>query len=357
MLLTYDVLMRRLHSLDRPTRMVRNITDVDDPLLPKALSVNVPYWDLVEREIAQFSADAKALELLPADVEPRASEHVDQIVQAIEELIASGHAYRLGEHVYFAVASDPDFGSLARYDREQMIKLSRDNGGDPDRPGKSDPLDFILWQPARVGEPEYTGALGAGRPGWHIGCSVMSRRHLGNGIDIHGGGADLIYPHHECEMSQNRGVLGGSQVQVWAHAALVGYQGHKMSKSRGNIVLARDVIGHYDPRSLRLGILSHYHHRHEMEWRDEYLDEATELLGRMTEVAGAATGPTLAPYADRLADHLDNDLNFPAAVRELASAVDAMYEGGDDPTAAGTLAGMAGLLGIEVSRPVVADQR
>jgi L-cysteine:1D-myo-inositol 2-amino-2-deoxy-alpha-D-glucopyranoside ligase len=355
MLLTYDVLMRRLHSLNTTTRMVRNITDVDDPLLPKALSLDVPYWDLVEREIAQFGIDEKALELLPASAEPRASEHVDQIAAAIEELIAGGHAYRLGEHIYFAVSSDPEFGSLSGYDRDKMVQRSRDNGGDPDRPGKADPLDFILWQPARAGEPKYTTSVGVGRPGWHIGCSVMSRKHLGNRIDIHGGGADLIYPHHECEMAQNRGMQGGSQVRIWAHAALVGYQGHKMSKSRGNIVLARQVIGPYDPRALRLGVLTHYHHRHEMEWRDQYLDEATELLGRLARATVAAAGPALTGHSERLAAHLDNDLDFPSAVAEMVSAVDAMGQGGNDPTAATTLAGMAGLLGIDTTRPVVTD--
>ncbi|GGL05942.1 class I tRNA ligase family protein [Mangrovihabitans endophyticus] len=357
MLLTYDVLIRRLRSLNRPVRMVRNITDVDDPLLPKAQSLDVPYWDLVESEIAQFGADEKALDLVRADAEPRASANIDQIVATIEELLTSGHAYRLDDHIYFSVATDPQFGSLAEHDRDQMIKLSGENGGDPERPGKRDPLDFILWQPARPGEPEYSGTLGIGRPGWHIGCSVMSRRELGSRIDIHGGGADLVYPHHECEISQNRSVDGGSLVQVWLHSGLVGYQGQKMSKSRGNIVLARDVIGRYDARALRLGILAHYHHRHEMEWFDEYLDDATDLLRRLIAASGRSAGPSLTAYAERLAAHLDNDLDFPAAVGELQAAADAMEGGGDDPTAPGVLTEMAALLGVDLSRPVLADGR
>src|SRR5262245_16395298 len=180
MLLTYDVLMRRLQSVGHATRMVRNITDVDDPLLPRAQQLDIPYWDLVEREIAQFGKDERALELLPAAVEPRASKHIDGIVEMIEELRDHGHAYVRGEHIYFAVDSDPRFGELSGLDREEMIRRSRENGGDPGRPGKADPLDFILWQPARDGEPNYRTILGPGRPGWHIGCSVMSRAHLGD---------------------------------------------------------------------------------------------------------------------------------------------------------------------------------
>jgi L-cysteine:1D-myo-inositol 2-amino-2-deoxy-alpha-D-glucopyranoside ligase len=350
MLLTYDVLARRLHSRGTATRMVRNITDVDDPLLPKALSLNVPYWDLVEREIAQFSTDDKALELLAADAEPRASEHIDGIVAMIEELLTSGHAYRLGEHIYFAVNTDSAFGSLSGNDRERMIELSRENGGDPDRPGKGDPLDFILWQPARIGEPEFATSLGNGRPGWHIGCSVMSRQHLGDRIDIHGGGTDLIYPHHECELAQNRSVKGGSMVRIWTHAALVGYQGHKMSKSRGNIVLARDVIGRYDARALRLGILTHYHHRHEMEWRDEYLDQATEFLNRLVSAASIDTGPDLTARVQELADRLDDDLDFPGAVRVLQQSLDEIEKGGGQPRAGAALVDMAALLGVDITR-------
>lgn len=352
MLLTYDVLLRRLSALGRATRMVRNITDVDDPLLPKALSLNIPYWDLVESEIKEFTAYEKALELVPADAEPRASSHIEGIVGATEKLISSGHAYRLGDYVYFSVETDPGFGSLSQFAKQEMTRLSRENGGDPDRENKRHPLDFILWQPAREGEPEYTGPLGIGRPGWHIGCSVMSRRHLGSRIDIHGGGADLIYPHHECEMAQNRSLDGGSDVSLWVHAALVGYQGHKMSKSRGNIVLARDVTVRYDPRALRLAVLQHYHHRFEMEWRDEFLDEANTLLAKLVSAAGARSGPNLNAHAARLGEHLDNDLDFPTATRELIGTADGITTGGDDPNAGATLVDMAALLGLDIKRPV-----
>lgn len=350
MLLTYDVLARRIKTLGSSVRMVRNITDVDDPLLPKAVQLGIPYWDLVEREITQFRKDERALGLVAADAEPRASEHVDGIVGMIDELMSAGLAYQLREHIYFAVDNDPQFGSLSGLGRARMTELSRTNGGDPDRPGKKNPLDFILWQPSRDGEPEYRTTLGVGRPGWHIGCSVMSRDHLGERIDIHGGGTDLIYPHHECEIAQNRGVRGGSRVSIWAHANLVSYQGHKMSKSLGNIVLARDVLRQYDARVLRLAVLAHYHHRHESEWRDEYLDEAAALLARLADAAAAAAGPDLTERTTQFLERIDDDLDFPAAVRILAQTADAVAAGGDQPGAGPALAAMAGLLGLDLSR-------
>lgn len=350
MLLTYDVLARRIESLGSTVRMVRNITDVDDPLLPKALELGIPYWDLVEREIIQFRKDERALGLVAADVEPRASEHVGGIVSMIEELMSAGLAYSLRERIYFAVDSDPDFGSLSGLDRAQMVELSRENGGDPDRPGKKNPLDFILWQPSRDGEPEYRTTLGAGRPGWHIGCSVMSRDHLGERIDIHGGGTDLIYPHHECEIAQNRGVRGGSRVSIWAHANLVGYQGHKMSKSLGNIVLARDVLRQYDARVLRLAVLAHYHHRYQSEWRDEYLDDASALLARFAGAASAGDGPDLTVPTKQFLARIDDDLDFPGAVQILAQSADAIAAGGDQPGAGAAFATMAGLLGLDLGR-------
>lgn len=352
MLLINDVLVRRVQSLGRNVRMVRNITDVDDPLLPRALQLGVDYWDLVEQEIGQFVTDARTLGLIPADVDPRASDHIDGIVEMIQELMSAGLAYSLGEHIYFTVDSDADFGSLSRLTIEQMIDSSRANGGDPDRPGKKNPLDFILWQPSREGEPEYLTALGPGRPGWHIGCSVMSRSHLSQNVDIHGGGMDLVYPHHECEMAQNRSVQGGTRVSVWLHANLVGYQGHKMSKSLGNVVLARDVLREYDPRALRLAVLTHYHHRYEFEWLDRFLDEATGLLGRLTEAAAANSGPDLTTRAEELRARIDDDLDSPGAIGILAACADLIEAGGDQPDAGSVLASMAGLLGVDLSLPV-----
>lgn len=353
MLLTYDVLARRMEDLGSRVRMVRNITDVDDPLLPKAQELGVPYWELVETEIAQFGRDERALEMRPAEAEPRASEHLDGIVKMVEELLASGHAYRLDGHVYFSVDSDPGFASLSGYSKEEMIEHSREHGGDPDRQGKKNPLDFILWQPSREGEPEFQTRLPDGRPGWHIGCSVMSREHLGERIDVHGGGEDLIFPHHECELAQNRCVSGGSDVGLWLHAGFVDYQGYKMSKSRGNIVLARDVLRSHDPRVLRLGVLTHYHHRQGVEWRDEFLPEATQLLRELVDAAAVVRGPDLTELGERFLGRLDDDLDFPGAVQVLNQCAHTARSGGDSLQTSAQLRRLAGLLGLDLDRPVL----
>jgi L-cysteine:1D-myo-inositol 2-amino-2-deoxy-alpha-D-glucopyranoside ligase len=184
----------------------------------------------------------------------------------------------------------------------------------------------------------------------------MSRQYLGNRIDIHGGGTDLIYPHHECEIAQNRSVEGGSSVRIWSHAALVDYQGHKMSKSRGNIVLARDVIGRWDPRALRLAVMTYYHPRRGMQWQDEYLDEATDMLARLIAAVALPAGVHMSEYARDLGERLDDDLDLPGAVRVLMTAVRAVERGAQ--TGSGdsvSLADMAAMLGVDVTRPITVD--
>jgi cysteinyl-tRNA synthetase len=179
----------------------------------------------------------------------------------------------------------------------------------------------------------------------------MSRQHLGEHIHIHGGGEDLVYPHHECEQAQSRNVRGGSQVSIWVHSALVAYQGHKMSKSRGNIVLARDVTQQYDARALRLAVLTHYHHRYGVEWRDEFLDDSTALLERLLEASRLERGPDLRQYAEQFLDRIDDDLDFPGAVQILQRCVD-RRDGGDTPGFGAAVRDMANLLGIDLQRPL-----
>ncbi|GAB2484338.1 cysteine--tRNA ligase [Jatrophihabitans fulvus] len=347
LLMTYDVLARRLRHQGRAVRMVRNITDVDDPLLPKAQSLGIPYWDLVNREIDQMAKDTAALDL-GVDDEPTASAYVTQMSEAVDELLRDGRAYRLGEHIYFDVSRDADYGSFSRYDRATMQELSGERGGDPEREGKRDPLDFVLWQPARDGEPDYDTVLGRGRPGWHIGCSVMSRATMGDHIHIHGGGDDLIFPHHESERAQNAALPGGSTVDVWMHGAPLAYQGEKMSKSLGNVVLARDLLREHDPRVIRLAVLAHYHHRHGSEWFDEHLAPAAQLFGRLSDAA-ARPGPDLTPFVERFEQRLDDDLDVPGAVAVLGEAVDAVLaHAGDGDVAGPALRDMAGQLGVRL---------
>jgi L-cysteine:1D-myo-inositol 2-amino-2-deoxy-alpha-D-glucopyranoside ligase len=349
LLLIYDVLARRMRSLGSDVTLVRNITDVDDPLLVRAQDLGVPFWDLVNGEIAQMNRDLVALDL-PATVEPRASEYIGDMADMVQQLLDKGRAYTVDGWTYFAVDTDPGFGQLFGLSREERIRLAGERGGFPGRAGLRNPLDFVLWQPSRPGEPEYGTALGLGRPGWHIGCSVMSRKHLGDHIDVHGGGEDLIFPHHESEAAQNRSVAGGSAVSIWLHAVHVAYEGHKMSKSRGNIVLARQVLAERDARVLRLAVLSHYHHRHGFEWRNEFLDDAEVLLDRLVQARTLGRGTAGDEYGARCLDRIDDDLDFPGAVGVLAEWATAVLD--DPPGWSGDrLAEVAAVLGLNLGQP------
>jgi L-cysteine:1D-myo-inositol 2-amino-2-deoxy-alpha-D-glucopyranoside ligase len=348
--LTYDVLARRLDDLGRNVMLVRNITDIDDPILGRVKQLGVDYWTLVEAEIAQFSADMKALDALPALAEPRVSHALPEVIAAVEELVRSGCAYTLGDAVYFDVSRAPRFGEVSCYSMDYMLHLARERGGDPDRPGKRNRLDFILWQPSRPGEPEFESPFGTGRPGWHIGCSVMSRAAFGSRVDIHGGGTDLIFPHHESEQAQNDCLAGGTSVGLWVHTAPVAYQGEKMSKSLGNIVLARDLLKAVDPRAIRLAVLRRYHHRRGCEWRDEDLYAGVELLTKLHLAVRRPSGPDPRPFAHAVRERLDDDLDVPGAVRIIERLTDATLEDGGSSTQTGAvLAELAGLVGVSIA--------
>jgi L-cysteine:1D-myo-inositol 2-amino-2-deoxy-alpha-D-glucopyranoside ligase len=349
--LTYDVLARRLIEQGRSVQAVRNITDVDDPILGRVQALGVDYWTLVNAEVEQFSADMRALNALPVMAEPRVSDALPQVIEAVQELVRSGCAYVLGDTVYFDVARAREFGDLSCYSVEQMTYLARERGGDPDRPGKRGRLDFVLWQPSRPAEPEFDSPFGVGRPGWHIGCSVMSRQAFGPRVDVHGGGSDLIFPHHECEQAQNACLDGGTEVGLWVHTEPVAYRGEKMSKSLGNIVLARDLLRAVDPRAIRLAVFRRYHHRHGCEWRDEDLYDGVVLLAKLRLAIQRPAGPDPRPAAAAFRAHLDDDLDVPAALRELQRLVDATLAGeGSSADTAGTIAELAGLIGVPLDR-------
>lgn len=344
---TYDVIARRLRSLGAQVRVVRNITDVDDPLLPRAVQLNIPYWELVEQEVTQWNADIQRLNLT-SDVEPRASQHIDKMISAIEEMSAAGRTYEIAGTVYFRVSPDPRFGEVSHLGEAQMVDIARERGGDPDRIGKENPLDFILWQPSRNGEPQYDSPFGSGRPGWHIGCSVMSRAHCGKRIDIHGGGADLIFPHHECEAAQDRSLRNGSDVGVWFHSALLDYKGEKMSKSRGNIVLARDLLNKYDSMVVRLATLSHYTPRGGGEWQDHYADEAAERFALWSRAAEAQYGPDPERVEAEFYSKLDNNAELSEAVAVADELVNqTLAGGGGDSRAPRVIRDFMTVLGLE----------
>ena len=277
--LAYDVLQRRLLDLGYKTRLVRNVTDVDDDMLRKARQIGVYYLDLAAEEMAIFSADMEALGLLPAASEPRATSAIPDILGFIGMVLANGHAYQAGGAVYFQVSSWPEFGAVSHYSREKMLELARERGGNPDDPHKSDPLDFVLWQPSAPDEPAWNSMWGPGRPGWHIECSALALRELGTTIDLHGGGSDLVFPHHECETAQSEAATGERFVRHWVHTGMVRYEGAKMSKSLGNLVFVRDLLKTWDPAAIRLAVLAH-HYRSDWDWHEQLLPEAVTRLSR-----------------------------------------------------------------------------
>jgi L-cysteine:1D-myo-inositol 2-amino-2-deoxy-alpha-D-glucopyranoside ligase len=307
----YDVLQRRLRDLGHRTLCVRNITDVDDDILRKARELGVHYLDLAAGEIGRFDADMEALGLLRAYSEPRATSAIPDILGFIGMVLDTGHAYRAGGSVYFDVSSFPRFGQLSHLERDEMIDLASLRGGRPDDPFKEDPLDFVLWQSSAPDEPAWESLWGPGRPGWHIECSALAMRELGTTIDLHGGGADLIFPHHECELAQSEAATGSLFVRHWMHVGMVRLGGEKMSKSLGNLVFVHDLLeqGH-DPAAIRLALLSRSY-RPGWEWTDSILEEAEDRLDRWRGAGAGEAG------LEAVRASLDDDLDTPAAIEAI----------------------------------------
>jgi L-cysteine:1D-myo-inositol 2-amino-2-deoxy-alpha-D-glucopyranoside ligase len=341
--ITYDVLQRRLRDRGHETRCVRNITDVDDSILGKARELGVHYLDLAAAEVARFDDDIRALGLLPAWSEPRATSAIPDIRGFIGMVLERGHAYQAGGAVYFDISTVPDFGSVSNASRAEMLEQAAERGGNIDDPDKRDPLDFVLWQPSLEDEPSWESLWGPGRPGWHIECSALALRELGSTIDLHGGGEDLIFPHHECERAQSEAATGEPFVRHWLHQAMVRMDGHKMSKSRGNLVFVSELRKDWEPMAIRLMIVEN-HCREPWEWDDSRMRRAADRLerwrssaGRPADRSGSTTDDD--PLLDAVRAALDDDLDTPRAVDLV-----------DEAAAAGTpLRAAADLLGVELS--------
>lgn len=351
--LAFDVLRRAWLDAGLQVQHASNVTDVDDPLLERATATGVDWRDLAADQTARFFQDMTALRVLPPDTYLAVSETVPQVAQVVAALLAGGAAYQVPDDdvagpgdVYADLSVDPAFGSVAGLDGATMRALFAERGGDPDRPGKRHPLDPLLWRRERPGEPAWdAGALGRGRPGWHVECAVIAAAGLGAVVDVQGGGRDLVFPHHEMSTSHAR--LLGATVRVQAHAGLVSYAGHKMSKSLGNLVFVSTVLADgADPAALRLAVHAH-HYRDDWEWTDDQLVTAHQRLNRWrTAVArpsAAPAEPLLAAVRAALADDLDTPTAL-AAVDAWASA-----EGTDETAPAEVSAVTDALLGIELS--------
>ena len=327
--LTYDVLQRRLRDIGHETRCVRNITDVDDSILGKARELGVHYLDLAAAETARFDSDMEALGVLPCWSEPRATSAIADIRGFIGMVLDRGHAYVVDGAVYFDISTFERFGQVSHLPRETMLEYAAERGGNVDDPNKRDPLDFVLWQPSADDEPSWESLWGPGRPGWHIECSALALRELGTTIDLHGGGADLVFPHHECEAAQSEAATGETFVRHWMHQAMVRKDGEKMSKSLGNLVFVSELRKEWDPRAIRLAVSSH-HYRHSWEWDDALMPAAQARLERWL-AAGEGSGAL-----DAVRAALDDDLDTPAAV----AAVDAAVDAGTGVSAAALLLGV-----------------
>ena len=331
---SYDILQRRLIDRGHIVKCVRNVTDVDDPLFAKARELGVHYLDLAAGEEARFDADMKALNVLEVFSKPRASSAIPDIRKFIALVLDRGFAYQGGSSVFFDVTKFESFGSVSNYDNETMLRYAAERGGDLDNPDKRHPLDFVLWQPSAPDEPSWDTIWGPGRPGWHIECSALALRDLGTTIDLHGGGSDLIFPHHECERAQSEAATGKQFVKHWMHVAMVFMDGTKMSKSLGNLEFVDRLRKTHDPRAIRLALISN-HYRREWEWTSSSMNAS---LAKLELWNAAKNGDGTAGLAEVHAA-LDDDLNTPAAIQVI-----------DQAAAAGlSIKSSAKLLGIDLN--------
>src|SRR6187431_1559123 len=313
--IVFDVLFRLLRHLYGAGHVtyVRNITDVDDKINARAAERGISIRELTEETYKNFKADVGALGCLPPNVEPRATEHIEEMKALIERLVQGGHAYVAEEHVLFSVPSMPDYGKLSNRSLDDMIAGARVEVA----PYKKDTTDFVLWKPSKEGEPGWPSPCGIkapGRPGWHIECSAMAWKHLGETFDIHGGGIDLVFPHHENEIAQSRCAFHSMvMANFWMHNGFLQVEGEKMSKSVGNFVIIRDVLADWPGDVVRLAMLSS-HYRQPINWTVKALEEAEKALASFFDAASTEADPRPAPA---VLEALLDDINMPKAIAEM----------------------------------------
>jgi cysteinyl-tRNA synthetase len=368
--IVFDVVNRYLRFKGLRVTFVKNFTDVDDKIIKRANDEGLPATGVSERYIAEYRADMASIGVLPPDVEPKATEHIPDMVALVKRLIVNGVAYVVDGDVYFEVRRFPAYGGLSGKNIEDLEAGARVDVDER----KRDPLDFALWKAAKPGEPAWPSPWGPGRPGWHIECSAMAMRYLGESFDLHGGGEDLIFPHHENEIAQSEAATALPFVRCWLHNGFVNLGSEKMSKSLGNTLTIRDMVRRHDPEAIRLYLLG-THYRHPLEFSDERIAEAARALGRLSALKAeaariAVTGSPPPPGVDgglsdevaaqraRFEAAMDDDFNTPQALgvlfdlaRVLNTARDQMTHGtaGAGPFLRGvdelsTLAGVLGLL-------------
>jgi len=320
----FDLLNRAWRNAGHRVTYVQNVTDVDDPLLERAQKVKIDWVELAERETQVFRDDMEALRVLPPEHYTGAVESIPQVLELIGRLDEIGAVYRVEDDLYFSVAADADFGAVSGLDRAIMLEIFPERGGDPERAGKKDPLDCIVWRAERPGEPSWPSPYGPGRPGWHIECSAIALDHLGTAFDVQAGGSDLVFPHHE--MSAGHAQVahpGKSFARVYAHAGMVAYDGEKMSKSKGNLVFVSALrLSEVDPMAIRLVLLRH-HYRSDWEWTDDQLWSAVDTLADWRRALALGAGADSGPVVERVLAALADDLDAQTAVHVVQEWVDA----------------------------------
>ncbi len=354
--IVFDTLVRYFQFRGWSVRYAQNVTDIDDDILRRASKEGQDWKALGEHWTRRFIADMDALNVLRPSYYPRATEEIPRIIEMTGVLLDKGFAYEKNGGVYFHIDSCHRFGQLSRLPHDKMLPIANERGNVPDDANKRDPLDFVLWQAAKPDEPTWESPWGPGRPGWHIECSAMALHYLGETIDIHGGGSDLVFPHHECEIAQSEQFTGVQPfVRYWMHVAMVHHQGEKMSKSLGNLVMARDLLQAYNADAIRAYLLSH-HYRAPWEHDEIELKRAAARVERYAaanhvEAVGGGDALDAMPYQNRFATAIADDLNTPAAFSVLDGLTDAILaaSGKQDLVAAqGILRGLAGVIGLRL---------
>ncbi|MDJ0394962.1 cysteine--1-D-myo-inosityl 2-amino-2-deoxy-alpha-D-glucopyranoside ligase [Rhodococcus sp. G-MC3] len=353
--LTFDLVNRLWRDAGHDVHYVQNVTDVDDPLFERADRDGESWIDLGTREIQLFREDMEALRVLPPRDYIGAVESIDEVIELVEKLVASGAAYVLDDaefpDVYFRADANAEFGYESGYDRATMDKFFAERGGDPDRIGKSDSLDALLWRAEREGEPSWPSPFGPGRPGWHIECAAIALNRIGTGFDVQGGGSDLIFPHHEFSAAHAEAAVGGGRfARHYVHTGMIGLDGEKMSKSRGNLVLVSKLRAEgVDQAAVRLGLLSG-HYRQDRAWTGEVLERAHSRLELWRAAAALESATSADDVIVRLRQHLADDLDTPKALDALdAWASFAVEQGGSDASAPGAFAdAVDALLGVRL---------
>jgi L-cysteine:1D-myo-inositol 2-amino-2-deoxy-alpha-D-glucopyranoside ligase len=319
----FDTLQRVWLDAGVHVSYTQNVTDVDDPLIERARVTGIDWAELAERETELFRQDMQSLRVLAPDHYIGAVESIPLVLEHVQQLFDAGAAYQVDGDVYFDVHRDPAFGAISGLDEPTMRTLFAERGGDPQRPGKRNPLDCVVWLAARPGEPSWDSPFGRGRPGWHAECTAIAVQHLGQGFDVQGGGSDLVFPHHEMSAAEASVALGpGSFARAYVHAGMVGYDGAKMSKSLGNLVLVSQLrTDGVEPAAVRLALLAH-HYRSDWEWTELGLKAAEERLLRWRDAVAHEAGPSAKDLVSTVRAAMVDDLQTPRAL----AAVDVWAE-------------------------------